>query len=461
MKIIILAGGGGTRLFPLSRTEYPKQFLKVVSEQSLFVQSVARFASIVRPQDIVVVTGENYELHVRHELNSCGMEGAHILLEPEGRNTAPAIALAVSYCKNQLASKADEVIFVASSDHTISPVKTFYRNVMQGINIAQRGKIVVFGTRPTTPETGFGYIKKGEKYSDGYLVENFKEKPDEITAQEYLQNGDYFWNCGLFAFVLDTFYAELNRYSPNLYEFIKKLSYDQLLADFTALPNISIDYALIEHTTQVAMVELECNWNDVGSWDAIYEIMEKDESNNALAGDVKSIDCKNSLFFGKKTLIAGLGLSDILAVETDDVILLAKRGESQLVKQLVEKLKQTKRTELEMTTISYRPWGVFNVHSSGKGYKIKTITVKPGASLSLQMHKHRSEHWIVIKGTANVCIGESEQIVEKNQSVFVPQGVKHRIYNNTSEILEIVEVQSGDYLGEDDIIRFEDDYGRD
>ncbi len=460
MKVIILAGGGGTRLFPLSRTQYPKQFLKIFDNTSLLVQSALRFSQIVKPEDIIVVTGSRYEFHVRNELNSCGMGKAHVLLEPEGRNTAPAIALAVAYCRDELGSPADEIFFVSTSDHLISPVNVFLRNVRQGMNLTGKGKVVVFGVKPERPETGFGYIKTGENiYNSGYTVESFKEKPDAATAENYLAAGDYYWNSGMFIFQMDVFLRELAEHAPKLSD-ITKESFLDMLRRFKETPNISIDCAIAEQSRNMAMVVLNCFWNDIGSWDTIYDAMDKDEYNNAQQGDVVTIDCKDSLFLGKKRLIAGVGLNDILVVETDDVILVAQKGESQKVKDLVEKLREDGREEADGASTVYRPWGCYTVVEEGPTFKIKTIVVDPGASLSMQMHYHRSEHWVVTEGTANVNINGAEQILYKNQSIFVPMGARHRLSNPGMVPLEIVEVQNGEYLGEDDIVRFEDDYGR-
>ncbi|MDR3349850.1 MAG: mannose-1-phosphate guanylyltransferase/mannose-6-phosphate isomerase [Acidaminococcales bacterium] len=459
MKIIILAGGGGTRLFPLSRSEYPKQFLKIFRDASLLAQSIERALAIANPEDIVIITGEKHQFHVKNELSLCGVKGAHVLVEKAGRNTAPAIALAVNFCKNKLCCPDGEIVLVTPSDHLVDPLEKFVHGVGEGISLAAGGEIVVFGVKPDSPETGYGYVKAGERRGNGWKVERFKEKPDAEAAREYINAGGYFWNSGMAAFRLDSFARELEKCSPEIFAFFQ-LPYEELWQKFDQMPNISIDYALTEISREISMIELDCAWSDVGSWDCVYGVMEKDENANALKGDVVAINCGNSLFVGHKRLIAGLGLADVLVVDTDDVLLVAKRGESQLVKKLVEDLKKAKRPEVDSANTVYRPWGYFVVHDSGSAYKIKTIVVHPGESLSLQMHWHRSEHWVVTGGAARVLIGEREQTVYKNQSIFVPCGVKHRIHNPGLIPLEIVEVQSGEYLGEDDIVRFDDDYGR-
>nr|WP_092074279.1 mannose-1-phosphate guanylyltransferase/mannose-6-phosphate isomerase [Dendrosporobacter quercicolus]NSL49183.1 mannose-1-phosphate guanylyltransferase/mannose-6-phosphate isomerase [Dendrosporobacter quercicolus DSM 1736]SDM86831.1 mannose-1-phosphate guanylyltransferase / mannose-6-phosphate isomerase [Dendrosporobacter quercicolus] len=459
MKIIILAGGGGSRLFPLSRTCYPKQFLNIGNEQSLLVQTVQRFLPLVKPEDIVVITNQGYLHHVKAELAACQAEAAHIVLEPVGRNTAPAIALAVRYCLDELKLDSDEVLLVTPSDHIVQGSKSFIETVRKAAGLAAAGKLVTFGIKPDKPETGYGYIQAGSACQGGYVVQAFQEKPDRATAEKYLAAGNYFWNSGMFAFSIDCIMQELASYQPEIAE-LAAGGYAGLLADFAALPNISIDYAVAEKSNNVVTVPLTSYWNDIGSWDAIYEVLDKDEQGNAVHGDCMPVDCSNTLMLGRSRLIAGIGLEDLLVVETDDVILVAKKGESQKVKALVEKLRQQGRKEANENTTMYRPWGSYTVLGEGPGYKMKKITVSPGQRLSLQLHYHRSEHWIVTGGAARVTIGEEEKMVHENESVFVPQSTRHRLENPGRIPLEIIEVQNGSYLEEDDIVRFDDIYGR-
>lgn len=459
MKIIILAGGGGSRLFPLSRTCFPKQFLNIGNEQSLLVQTVQRFLPLVKPEDVVVITNQDYLHHVKAELAACQAEAAHIVLEPVGRNTAPAIALAARYCLDELKLDSDEILLVTPSDHIIQGSKSFIETVRKAAELAAAGKLVTFGIKPDKPETGYGYIQAGAACQGGYAVQAFQEKPDRATAEKYLTAGNYFWNSGMFAFSIDCIMQELASYQPEIAEQAAG-GYAGLLADFAALPNISIDYAVAEKSNNVVTVPLTSYWNDIGSWDAIYEVLDKDEQGNAVRGDCMPIDCSNTLMLGRSRLIAGIGLEDLLVVETDDVILVAKKGESQKVKALVEKLKQQGRKEANENTTMYRPWGSYTVLGEGPGYKMKKITVSPGQRLSLQLHYHRSEHWIVTGGAARVTIGEEEKMVHENESVFVPQSTRHRLENPGRIPLEIIEVQNGSYLEEDDIVRFDDIYGR-
>lgn len=462
MKLVVLAGGGGTRLFPLSRALYPKQFLKIFNDTSLLIESILRFSSLIQPEDVIVVTNKEYEYHVKNELNSYGYEKAHVLLEPVGLNTAPAIALAVSYCINVLMCSKDEVIFVSNSDHIIAPVSAFLRNVRQAMNLTcqEDGKIVVFGIKPNHPNVGFGYMHIGSSLGDGYEVLQFVEKPSLQKAKKYCASDRYYWNSGMYVFSISVFLNELQKYLPEVAK-ATGVPYKEMLEDFSKLPNIAVDYALAERTEKLAMVVLSVFWNDIGSWDSMYDVMDKDENNNAVQGDVIALDCQESLFYAKERLLIGLGVKDIMVVETNDVVLVTKRGQSQLVRDVVEKLKREKRSELENTSTVYRNWGKYTVLGEGENYKIKKIVVEPGQSISLQKHKKRSEHWVVTKGIAKVFIDDKEYRVEESQSIFVPIDTKHKLCNlSKEESLEIIEVQNGAYLGEDDILRLADDYGR-
>lgn len=459
MKIIILAGGGGTRLFPLSRTCFPKQFMKIGGDHSLLAQTILRFMPVVKADDMVIVTNKEYIHHVRAELSTCGAEGAHVVLEPVGRNTAPAIALAAQYCIDEMGAVEDEVLFVTPSDHIIRQSQLFIQAVDQAEELAKQDTIVTFGIKPDKPETGYGYIEAGEACGYGFIVKSFKEKPDQITAEKYIAAGSYYWNSGMFAFTVGHIMQELTVYQPEIAALVA-MGYGNALAQFETMPNISIDYAIAEKSKKVVTIPLTAYWNDIGSWDAIYDVLDKDKDGNALKGDCITIDCTNTLMLGRSRLIAGIGLEDLLVVETDDVIVVAQKGESQKVKELVGEIKKRGRHEADEHTTMYRPWGSYTVLGDGPGYKMKKLVVNPGQRLSLQMHYHRSEHWIVTGGTAQVTLGDEVKLVHENESIFIPLSTKHRLENPGCIPLEIIEVQNGKYLEEDDIVRFDDVYGR-
>lgn len=459
LKIIILAGGGGTRLFPLSRTCFPKQFMKIGSEQSLLAQTIQRFMPVAKASEMVIVTNQKYIHHVKAELVSCGAEDVHVILEPIGRNTAPAIALAARYCIDEMNADKDEVLFVTPSDHIIRESKLFIQAVHQAEKMAKQNSVVTFGIKPDKPETGYGYIEAGEACDSGFVVKSFKEKPDQVTAEQYVAAGSYYWNSGMFAFTVGHIMQEFTVHQPKISELVAK-GYRYALEQFEIMPSISIDYAIAEKSKKVVTIPLTAYWNDIGSWDAIYDVLDKDEDGNAVKGDCIPIDCTNTLLLGRSRLIAGIGLEDLLVVETDDVILVAKKGESQKVKELVGAIKKRGRHEADIHTTMYRPWGSYTVLGEGPGYKMKKIIVNQGAQISLQLHYHRSEHWIVTSGTAQVTLGDEIKMVHENESVFIPMTTKHRLENPGRIPLEIIEVQNGKYLEEDDIVRFDDVYGR-
>ena len=466
MYPIILSGGSGTRLWPLSRPLYPKQFINLHSDKTLFQETVLRLNTLDL-NDPIIVCNEEHRFIVAENLRTINKSAHNIILEPVGRNTAPAIAAAA--LSAQKASR-DAIILVLPADHVIEDIGAFQTAVERAQALAADGHLVTFGITPTSAHTGYGYIEFGDTITEGaYALSAFKEKPNQKTAQEFIDSGKYLWNSGMFCFKASTYLEELTKHHPDIVK-NATASYDNSqddldfkrlnLQDFQDCTDISIDYAVMENTEKGAVVSLDAQWNDVGSWDAVWQVSQKDENNNVIKGDAIVKDCTDSFVQGGDKLVCTLGLKDTIVIDTQDALLVAHKDHVQNVKEIVNELKQSGRKEAKHHRTVYRPWGHYDSICFGERDQVKRISVKPGAKLSIQKHFHRSEHWVVVKGTAMVTKGEDVIMVNENESVYLPVGVVHALENPGKIMLEIIEVQTGSYLGEDDIVRLEDRYGR-
>lgn len=482
MKIqpVILSGGSGTRLWPMSREQYPKQLLPLFNDRTMLQATALRLESagemaVERP---IVVSNEEYRFIVAEQLRQAGRTAATIILEPVGRNTAPAMTLAALLASTE---GGDPVLVVMPADHVIVDESAFREAVAVAAQRAESGMLVTFGIEPTGPETGYGYIRRGDELADNvgglsFALARFVEKPDLAKAREYLESGEYFWNSGIFVMKASVWLAEIERFRPDIAAACRKAfsgaarDADFLRVEraaFVACPSDSIDYAVMERVPgspdgagRAAVVPLGAGWSDVGAWDALWAVGSKDGAGNVASGDVMLHDSRDTLAVSSSRLVACVGLRDLVVVETPDAVMVAAKDRTQEVKAIVARLKELGRSEVAAHRKIYRPWGYYDSIDNGERFQVKRIVVNPGASLSLQMHHHRAEHWIVVRGTARVTRGDEVFLLGENQSTYIPLGIRHRLENPGRLPLEMVEVQSGAYLGEDDIVRFEDTYGR-
>ena len=460
---LILAGGSGSRLWPMSRELYPKQLLKLNFDNSLLQNTFLRLQKITSAEKIITITNTKHAGDIKMQLGEVSNASVKVLSEPIAKNTAPAIAMGVDCCLKQC---SDAVFLVVPSDHLILDDEKFISTVKKGYKLAESGNIVTFGIKPAFADTGYGYIK-AEKALDenSFKVDEFKEKPDEKTAQKYVDSGIYYWNSGIFMFRGSVILQELKKYCPDISKAMSKFEYLEnnngvTFDSFDRMPSISIDYAVMEKSDKIALLPLESDWNDLGSWQSIYDISQKDDSNNVVSGQVVNVESQNSLIYSNSKCIAAVGLNNVVLVETEDAILACDKSRTQDVKKVFDELK---KQSSDLTTIHktvFRPWGFYTCIEGGEGYLIKKIQVNPKQKLSIQMHNHRSEHWVVISGRAKVILENEEFMLDAGQSIDIPLKAKHSLQNPYDEQLSIIEVQKGDYISEEDIIRFEDMYGR-
>ena len=461
IKAVIMAGGSGTRLWPLSRAAHPKQFLELHGDDTMLQATVKRLDGI-NIHSLVTICNEEHRFFVAEQLREINKLGS-IILEPIGKNTAPAIALAA------LSSQDDPLLLVLAADHIIQDEAAFTKAISDAIPLAESGKLVTFGIVPKEPHMGYGYIKRGKKQANGYVVDKFVEKPSIEAAQEYISSGQYYWNSGMFLFRASRYLEELKEFRPDMYQVCEAamletssdLDFLRINKEkFATCPSESVDYAVMENTADAVVVPMDAGWSDIGSWSSLWDVSKKDSNGNVTHGDVMLHNSNNSYVRSDGKLVAAIGVDDLVIISTKDAVMVAHKDSVKDVKVMAQHISALGRSEWEFHREVYRPWGKYDSIDNGDGYQVKCITVKPGAKLSVQMHHHRSEHWIVVSGTAKVTNGEKKFLLSENESTYIPLGVIHSLENPGNVDLKLIEVQSGSYLGEDDIIRFADVYGR-
>jgi len=465
---VIMSGGSGTRLWPMSREFYPKQFHHLLGNETMLQQTVQRLDGLCQPEQLIVIGNREHRFMIIEQLAEKGWQNANVLLEPVGRNTAPAVAMAAIAA---LEVSAEAALLVLAADHVIRDAEGFRETVKAMLPLAEDGKLITFGIPASRPDTGFGYIHCGEKITDNaFHVDAFVEKPDKDKAVEYVAAGDYYWNSGMFLFQAKTYLAELALWQPEILDCCQAAwqnrerhfhgfqAFDE--EAFSRCPAVSIDYAVMEKTEKAVMAPLDVGWNDVGSWSALHQELDQDELGNASKGDVLLQDTRDCLLYAHDRLLVASGLQDVVIVETSDAVLVADRSQSHAIGVLAKELQKDGRSEASLHRCAFRPWGSYTVLEKSSGHQVKRLTLKPGAVLSLQRHKYRAEHWVVVKGQASIVHGEDEMLLDENESTYIPAGMIHQLANHTENILEVIEVQTGSYLEEDDIERLDDPYHR-